>query len=385
MVSRNVFLAHKNYVKSTFHHVVLSGGDWTGLDNIKNSDLTEVAVSNGDAVANTQIHVDLGQLADVRAFCIPDNIKTFKPSRTAKQRIRASRNPKWEGLILSGAANDATDTSITAENTTASNITVSNGDTFTIKHTLGSGQIVNDVYEATADATINASSTGSISVTPALVRDYDDNDEIICNHGDFSTLQYDSGWEDVVAATVPFGSVPWGHPSLWDGKPTEEELETLPYPAVKAFDLVLARYWLYEFDDDGNRAWNEPNVTIPYLFIGNGYQPSFNAGYSGTNIGFLTETSLQTTLGGRRVYGKEPIARRVAISIPRIDEQEAFGEAFDIQWIGGISEELFFIFNPQDTLLMHRRAFLANLERLNPLQFPSFNSNNLNYEVVEVL
>lgn len=385
MVNRNVFLAHKNYVKSTFNHVVLSGGDWTGLDNIKNPDLTKVAVSNGATVANTLIHVDLGQLADVRVFAIPDNIKTFKPSRTALQRIRAAVNPKWAGLQLSGTANDEDDTSITVENTTASNVTVTAGDTFTIRTTLMSGQVVNDVYKATANATITASSTGTINVTPALVRDYADNDEIICNHGNFTSPAYDSGWVDVVEETIPFGSVDWGHPSLWDGKPTPEALETLPYPTVKVFDLVLSRYWLYEFDDEGNRSWNEPNITIPYLFIGTGYQPSRNASYSGTNIGFLTETSLQTTLGGRRVYGVEPVARRVALSIPAIQESEAFSEAFDIQWIGGISEELFFIFNPLDTILMHRRAFLGNLERLNPLQFPFFNVSNLNYEVVEVL
>lgn len=385
MVSRNVFLAHKNYLKSTFFNVVISGGDWTVLSNITSADLTEVAVSNGDSVANTQIHVDLGQIADVRVFAIPDNIKTFKPTRTATQRIRASRNPKWSGLELEGANNDTGDSSITVENTGSASVAVANGDVFTIKHTLGTGQVVYDVYEATADRTITASGTNTVSVTPALVRDYNDQDEVICNHGDFSSTEYDSGWEDVVDATVPFGSVPWGHPSLWDGKPTEEELQTLPYPVIKVFDLVLARYWLYEFDDEGNRAWNEPNVTIPYLFIGNGYQPSFNASYTGTNIGFLTETSLQTTLGGRRIYGEEPIARLVAVSIPRIDEQESFGEAFDIQWIGGISKELFFIFNPQDTILMHRRAFLANLQQLNALQFPSFNANNLNYEVVEVL
>lgn len=385
MVNRNVFLAHKNYIKSTFNHVVISGGNWSNLNYLKNPDLTKVAVSSGATVANTLLHIDLGQLADVRVFAIPDNIKTFKPSRTAQHRIRASVNPKWQGLQLSGADNDITDTSITVENTSAINVTVASGDTFTIRTTLISGQVVNDVYEASGAATINATSTGSINITPALIRNYNDNDVIICNHGNFATTVYDSGLIDIVGEVYPWGSVDWGHPSFWDGKPPPEELETLPQPVVKVFDVVFARYWLYEIDDEGNRAWNEPNITIPYLFIGTGYQPSYNAAYNGSSVGFVTETSMQTTLGGRRVYGKEPIARTAALSIPAIAETEAFAEAFDIQWIGGISEELFFIFNPLDVALMSKRAYLANLQQLNPLEFPFFNVNNLNYTVIEVL
>ena len=385
MGSRNVFLAHKNYLKSTFNHVVISGGNFANLNNLKNPDLTKVAVSNGAALANTLIHIDLGALVDVRVFAIPDNIKTFKPSRTAKHRIRASQEPKWQGLELQGASNDIGNTSITVQNSTAAPVTVASGDTFSIAHMLPSGQPVKDVYKVGLSVTVAANSTGTISLAPALKQNYNDGDVLICNIGNFTTTQYDSGWNELVEATMPLGSVPWGHPSLWDGKPTDEELQTLPYPVVKIFDLVLARYWLYEFDDVGNRAWNEPNITIPYLFIGNGYQPSVNATYGGTNIGFLTETSVQTTIGGRRIYGKEPIARRAVLSIPNIEENEAFGEAFDLQWVGGISEELFFIFNPEDTVLMNKRGFLANLEKLNPLEFPYFNTNNLNYELVEVL
>lgn len=385
MVSRNVFFANNNFIKSTFNHVVISGGDWSGLDKITNADLSDVAVSNGDSAANTQIQVDLGQIADVRVFAIPDNIKTFKPSRTAQHRIRASNAAKWSGLTINGSGNTAGNNSISVANGGAGDVTVASGDTFTIRTQLLSGEVVNDVYKATAGVTIAASGTATINIAPVLARNYANADVLICNMGDFASPVYDSGWEDIVEEIIPFGSVDWGHPSLWDGKPTPEYLESLPYPVVKVFDLVLARYWLYEIDDEGNRPWNEPNITIPYLFIGTGYQPSKNASYTGTSIGFLTETTLQTTLGGRRVYGKEPVARRVAVSIPAIDESEAFSEAFDMQWIGGISEELFFIFNPQDTNLMGRRAFLANLEKLNPLQFPFFNVNNLNYEVIEVL
>lgn len=380
----NVFFGFKNYVKSDYNNVVLSGGDWLNLDNVKNSDLHEVATSNGITLASTMINVDLGALVDVRCFAIPNNVITFNPSRLAKHRIRAGNKAKWSGAAVNGANASGT-ASISLKNNNAASLIISSGDVLSIQATLPSGEKVWNKYSATVTINIASNSNALLSVTPALVRPCANNDVVECNIGDFTSPLYDTGWIDIIQAIYPFGELPWGHQLWWDGKPSDEELLKLPFPVIKFFDAILCRYWKYEVDDLGNREWNKPNLTIPYLFIGNGYQPTLNMGYQGTEQSFVTQTTQQVTIGGRRIEGAEPIARTCAVNIPAVNTKEALTQGFDLQWLGGISNELMFIFNPDDTELLHRRSFLAKLEKLNPLRYPFFNANDMIFEVIEVL
>ena len=380
----NVFLANKNYLKDAGFNAVLSGGDWAGLKNILTTNLYSVAASEDDALASTQFEADLGQLADVRMVAIPNNVLTFNPSRDAKMRIRGSSRAKWAGLAVNGANSIAAST-LNVKNTTLVSVTVSNGDTFSIRTIRASGESAYNTYRATANVTIAGGANGSISIAPNLIEAAANDNVIECNVGDYAAAEYASGWFDVATEIYPYGSVDWGHPSFWDGKPTLQEWATLPFPVVKIFDTVLTRFWLIEFDDLGNRAWNAPKLFLPYVFIGTGYQPVLNATYSGTSAGFLSDTTIQNTVGGRRIFSEEFIARRCILNIPNIDKDEALTQPFDLQWLGGQTTEMFFVFDPHDTALMHRRAFLATLEQLNGLQYPSFNVNDINLPILEII
>jgi hypothetical protein len=380
----NVFLANKNHLKSTYANVVISGGDWSGYNAVINTDLYDVAISNGDGLAATQLQFDLGELRDVRVFAIPDNVQSFNVSKQAKHRIRASNTPKWSGLQIDGNVMAGVNV-LPVANVGAASVTVAAGDAFSIISTLPSGQIVRNTYEATASATIAAGASGTLNIAAALVVNATTNQPLDCNHGDFTTPLYLCDWEDITSVIYPWGTLPWGNPAFVDGKITTEQFIKYPNPVVKVFDLVVARYWIYEIDDFGGRPWNAPNIHIPYVFIGNGYQPKYNAAYSGTNFAFESDTTIEKTIGGRRIYGNSPVARKFAIALPDTETDEAFSEPFDMAWIGGLSSEIMFIFDPEDIALMSRRSFLCNLEALDPLTFPYFARVNISFQGVEII
>lgn len=383
----NVFYVNKNYLRSTYFNVVLSGGAWDAaqsLDKLKNANLNDVAISADDAPASTIIHADLGAPRDIRCFSIPDNISTFNPSLAARQRIAGSNTPLWRGLEVNGNQSAGAGT-LSVTNTTAQPVTVPQGVAFSIKTTLGTGQVVYNTYTPSAQVIIAASSTGTITLDGTLAINHNDTDVLQCNVGDFTNPVKLFDWEDVFQPVYEFGSLPWWNNSALTGKITEEQRINLPYPVVKVFPVVIAQYWRYELDDEGNRPWNDPLINIPHLVIGNGYQPTINPTYEGSRIEFLTETTVDVTLGGRRIVGQQPIARKFVGNLPDIPETEAFAEPFDMLWQDGITQEVMFIYNPDDTILMHRRAFLARMERINPLAFPYCGANDFILEHIEVL
>jgi len=385
-MANNLF-ATVNYAKNTFFNTVIFGGAWDATQNLQkllNSNLLDVAVSQGDSINNTRFDVDLGVPRAVRVFAIPDNIQTFNPSLEARHRIRGTDTPKWNGV------------QVAADVTTGGNIlavkevlgfpqVIADGDTFSVRTFLPSGQQVWSTYTVDTGASLAASGTANITIVETFAYDHKNNDRIDCNVGDYTNPVLQIGWEDVFPIIFPYGSLPWWNSSVFTGKISEEDRQNLPFPVIKTFNTIVARYWRYELDDEGHRPWNQVNLQLPYLFIGNGYQPSYNPSYQGTSIDFLTESNVDTTLGGRRIVGIEPTARKVVASFKSIDKDEAFTQAFDIKWLNSLDDEMLFIFDPDDTKLMHRRAFLAKLEKKRPVTFPFFNHNDFNFEIVEVL
>lgn len=200
--------------------------------------------------------------------------------------------------------------------------------------------------------------------------------------GDFSSPEYDSGWFDAVPIIYPFGSLFWGHPSFWTGKPTDEDRIGAKFPIIKTFDLVLARYWKFEIDDTAN---SDGYIRLDRLFIARGIQPTFNMAYGQTNIGWVSNTKVSVTNSQRRIYQEKRNRRSIALEIQNLTYAEAFANYFDMQGERDIFKQLFFIFDPDDTALMHRRAFLATMNKANPLQFPYFNRNNVPLELLEVI
>ena len=383
----NSIFATINYVRNTLFNPVVSGGAWDSqqsLEKLLNSNLLDVAVSQGDSVNNTKFDVDLGVLRAARIFAIPDNVRSFNPSLDARHRIRATRDPKWNGIQVAANVTSGS-TILPVKEVLGSAQVIDDGDTFSVRTFLPTGEPVWATYKVVTGASLSALGSASITISESFAYNHENNDRVDCNVGDFTNPELVIDWEDIFSIIYPYGSLPWWNSSVFTGKPSEDDRLTLPFPVIKTFRAIVARYWRYEIDDEGNRPWDQANLQLPYLFIGNGYQPSVNPSYQGTSLDFITESNVDRTIGGRRIVGVEPTARKFVASFQSIGKNESFLQAFDTQWLNSLDDEMLFIFDPDDTKLMHRRAFLATLEKKRPITFPFFNHNDFNIEIVEVL
>lgn len=358
--------------------VIHSTGNWSDdlpLSNLKVDDLSQAAQSSDATTANTIFEVDLGATRDIGSIAI----SSHNGSLTATGQIEATNTPKWSGCTV-GAIASVGGTSITFQAGT-SGVTITIGDVFTVNgYTYRSNTTTSISALGTASISLDTTVTGfgNTSLQTGLTVGM----EITCNSGDYTTPLYDSTSSDLIDRIYEFGSLPFGHPSFWTGKPTEESRLQNIFPIVKIpASTVLARYWRFTFIDTTNIMGC---IRLSRLFLQNNYQPTVNAAY-GASLALQTETTRETSLGSIDSYDVKETRRIMGFILENLSEEEALSRALDTQRRLGIDKQTFFIFNPEDTIQMHRRAFTATLGSLNPLLYPYYNSMNAGFEAREVL
>lgn len=142
-----------------------------------------------------------------------------------------------------------------------------------------------------------------------------------------------------------------------------------------------ARYWLFEISDATNPAGY---VDVGRLVIAKAWQPTINMSV-GARLGLETDTDRTVTDGGAAIYNDKPRRRTMTFDIEHLPADEALENGFDMQRIAGKSGQLMFVFDPEDTTHMHRRAFLAVLRELTALEYPYYTDASTPFQVIEEL
>lgn len=199
---------------------------------------------------------------------------------------------------------------------------------------------------------------------------------------DFSTVVHDSGWLDVWPTVYPSGSLPWGSPSWWTGTYSAEEIAA--YTATIVYILsgsTNARYIRVEFSDEENPAGY---VQLGRVFAGDGYQPVRNITY-GASLGWVDPTEVQEALSGAEFFNERRPYRVARFGLDAMTQDEAMADAFELIRSMGISKEVLFVWDPDDTVHALRRQFLARFRTLNPIENAGPNRWKAPFEVKELL
>ena len=206
---------------------------------------------------------------------------------------------------------------------------------------------------------------------------------VTCHNGTYIPIPLDdTGFVDVWPIVFAFGTLFHGHPSLIDGKFTEEERVNVKLPIIDInTPLVTAQFLKAEFSDTGNA---DGFIELPRLFLSSGWQPSINLSY-GVGQNWISQTTSLSSLGGADFFEVRDGKRTISFSIDNLDQDEALSNAYEIQRTLDKHGQLFFIFDPDDTVNLHRRAFLARNKELNPLVYPYFSKINTSWNLEEVI
>lgn len=188
---------------------------------------------------------------------------------------------------------------------------------------------------------------------------------------------YDSGWLDV-----------W-HEDWKEETFVDEGYNLLPderatYPSTLVHVLsspVLRQFWEISFDDEDNE---DGYVQIGRLYAAPGWELGVNYDM-GSSFVWETATQVEMTLGGQQYFDRQAHQRVFRCGLSWLSELEADARLWELQRAMGIDQELVVVPEPGDPKRMVRRAFLARMRSLNPVEHPLALYYQTALEFIEVL
>lgn len=195
----------------------------------------------------------------------------------------------------------------------------------------------------------------------------------------FTELDEDTGWVRPFTRE-PFGSLPWGHPNLWDGILPWDDADRLIWPIQIYANPVSSQYWSMEIDDTSNP---DGYVEMGRLFMPRYWQPTRNF-TPDNNFVFEDNSRHRPTLNG----GDNPLGQRdkrvFRFGFDNLENSELFTSAYDFDRTAGYDGEVFVIPDPNDDFVtMQRRSFMGRNRRLNGLALAAAGVGSTGYELIE--
>ena len=194
---------------------------------------------------------------------------------------------------------------------------------------------------------------------------------------------YDSQWVKAYGTIYAADSELWGEPV------PSESLSAENYAAGARQDFVQLFSQTEKFGnilvDFSDVANADGYVQVGRGWFGNRYQPSINF-VPGAEIGWLDDMSTsQRADGGAEFFDQRPRRRKFNGSFENIPSNEALVQMYEMSRRWGISAQFFFVYDPDDTIHLDRRSFLATLSELSRLRIPFASWASQPVSVVEVI
>lgn len=198
----------------------------------------------------------------------------------------------------------------------------------------------------------------------------------------FTLIQYETAWKDAWPVVYPFGSLQFGHESFWTGKLTVEGADGISPPLIDVISSeVVARYIKLEINDTTN---SDGYIELARLCVCGGWQPTVNMLY-GAGLGFETQTSSEISLGGARFFDVQPVGRTVSFEMDALTDDESMTWVYELTKQLSLNKQFMFVWDPDDTVHLHRRSFLARLTRLTEIKKLYFSTSGAAFSASEVL
>lgn len=198
-----------------------------------------------------------------------------------------------------------------------------------------------------------------------------------------TALVYDSGALPVWMPFYPMGTLPWGHPSLWDGKISVEDQSGYQFDFIRAFpESVIARYGQIKINDPDNP---DGYVELVRLIQAPAWQPETNMSY-GATVKWASDATSERSKGGVRFIEENTKWREISCTLGHMTPGVAMVCVMEMQRRLGRSGELVFVSNPSDQSQAEwQRSILCNLEELDPITFAGFNNTTAGFKLLEVI
>ncbi|MCO5071149.1 MAG: hypothetical protein M9944_08085 [Rhizobiaceae bacterium] len=179
----------------------------------------------------------------------------------------------------------------------------------------------------------------------------------------FTDAYYTTPWMNI-GVQVPFGTLPYGSPWLYDGYVAWDDPDRSPW-AISVYDKRFGgRYWQVQIDDVDNP---DGYLDISRLYVWDAYVPTLNYVYGNNGLS-LTDNSISSkAVGGARHVLRLPNKKRWQCQLDLLPESEAYGAFWHMLNISGFDRECFVVPDPNDTVNLQTRSFAGRFVQPDPI------------------
>lgn len=196
-------------------------------------------------------------------------------------------------------------------------------------------------------------------------------------------LEHDSGTLDVWPAWMyAAGVLAWEDPRFWDGRPLAEDIEHLSSDVIYPLPVAaVGRYVKVEITDTAN---SDGYLEFGRLFVGEGWQPTYNMGYAGTALPQEDLSTVTATPSGKEFFAERAVRRSMRFELKWLSHGEG-ALVQDMQRTAKTVGEVLVVFDPSDLVNVKRSAFLGRMRQLGAREWPFPTVNAIPFEIQEIL
>lgn len=180
---------------------------------------------------------------------------------------------------------------------------------------------------------------------------------------------YDGGWTNVWPVVFSTEDLEWEMDNFWSGTYQADEIEGYTKTLIVILpEIIRPQYIRLEIRDPNNP---DGFVEAGRLFVATAWQPVRNASY-GATLGWQNDTEVQVAESEEEYFNEKKSYRVAKVTFNYMTATEALVGPYEIARRMGVSKEILFVFDPDDTYHAIRRQFLGRFTELNPLEFPQY-------------
>lgn len=208
-----------------------------------------------------------------------------------------------------------------------------------------------------------------------------------------SQLLTSSEWRKVWRRMYPSNSPTaiWRSTTLWQGVIEEEQRQSFTKIHISFLkDLTSGNQPIgshVHIDlNDSLETTGDKFIEIGRVFIGQYTQPRINPEYGSVEHNFTDPSEISTTNSGTEYMYEKQKARTVSVQWSHMDEDEAFGGIYEASRSQGITREVLYAYDVEDTgAYQYARSFIGRFTQLNPITQPRFGLYGASINIKEIL
>ena len=198
----------------------------------------------------------------------------------------------------------------------------------------------------------------------------------------FATSEYDSGWVDAYAYSIPTTEIEWEGDSWFFGKPAEADLAGYSLNTIGLMDyLIDSRYIKVEIDDTTNP---DGYIELGRCFLSPITELLINMEY-GATIKWNDSSIVSESVSGTEFFFNKKKKRTFSCASSFMEDAEALATIFEMQKSSGVTGEVFIMPDRDDTVNSFRTSFLSRMTELGGINKYIHEHNKTTYQFKEII